>query len=364
MSATTERRVSEPGLEIALRRLGGSIVAPARSDLLHGADGQHGARVPLGGRVRLPWDAVGTGSRRCSTDDPCIPDPVRSSIVIGNPAVYPPLFIVLVCPAGRSLSSAAAAWVWLLFLATTVVGALWILGVRDWRCYVVVLTSPVVLQGLIWGNLTLFLLLPLAVAWRYRDRAVPAGLAVGAAIAAKVFVFPLLAWLLMTRRFRAAAVAAATAGALVLLPWAVIGFDGFTDYPALMRELQDVYAVRSGSLASVFGGGLGISAGTAVVLATAVSVVLVVAAYLFVGVDDGDRRAFALVVAACLLASPIVWSNYGALLFVPVALTWPRLAPAWFFSYLCWLAEFLPSRERSCRSPAAGRPKSPPRSGP
>ena len=188
-------------------------------------------------------------------------------------------------------------------------GALWLLGVRDWRCYVVALTSPVVLQGLIWGNLTLFLLLPVALAWRYRDRAVPAGLAVGAAIAAKVFVFPLLAWLLMTRRFRAAAVAAATAVALVLLPWAVIGFDGFTDYPALMRELQDVYAVRSASLASVFGGGLGVSAGTAVALATAVSLVLVVAAYLFVGVDGGDRRAFALVVAACLLASPIVWSE-------------------------------------------------------
>ena len=260
---------------------------------------------------------------------------------VGNPAVYPPLFIVLSVPLALA-SSATAAWIWLAFLAATVAAALRILGVRDWRCYVVALTSPVVLQGLIWGNLTLFLLLPLALAWRYRDQAVPAGLAVGAAIAAKGFVFPLLAWLLMTRRFRAAAVAAATAAALVVLPWAVIGFDGFTDYPALMRELQDVYAVRSGSLASVFGGGLGVSAGTAVALATVVSVLLVVAAYLFVGVEDGDRRAFALVVAACLLASPIVWSDYGALLFVPVALTWPRLAPAWLFSYLCWLAEFLP----------------------
>jgi hypothetical protein len=42
-------------------------------------------------------------------------------------------------------------------------------------------------------------------------------------------------------------------------------------------------------------------------------------------------------VAACVLASPIVWPNYAALLFVPIAVTWPRLAPAWFFGYVTWL---------------------------
>jgi hypothetical protein len=52
---------------------------------------------------------------------------------------------------------------------------------------------------------------------------------------------------------------------------------------------------------------------------------------------DGDRRSFAIVVAACIQASPIVWPNYAALLFVPIAITWPRLAPAWFFGYAVWL---------------------------
>ena len=47
--------------------------------------------------------------------------------------------------------------------------------------------------------------LPLALAWRYRERARVAGLAVGVAVAAKLFVAPLVVWLLLTRRFRAAA---------------------------------------------------------------------------------------------------------------------------------------------------------------
>ena len=41
------------------------------------------------------------------------------------------------------------------------------------------------------------------------------------------------------------------------------------------------------------------------------------------------------------MASPIAWPNYAALLLVPIAVTWPRLAPAWFFGYAVWLAGLL-----------------------
>jgi hypothetical protein len=57
---------------------------------------------------------------------------------------------------------------------------------------------------------------------------------------------------------------------------------------------------------------------------------------------DGDRRVFALAVAAAVVASPIVWANYAALLFVPIAITWPRIAPAWLLGYPIWLAGLLP----------------------
>lgn len=263
------------------------------------------------------------------------PEPTRETILLGNPAVYPPLFVLLSLPLAL-LPVGVASWLWFALLGASVYAALRILGIRDWRCLVLAVTSPVVVHGLSFGNLTVLLLLPLALAWRWRDRARLAGLAVGVAIAAKLFVWPLLVWLLLTRRFAAAAWALGSAVVLVLAPWALIGFDGLTDYPALLREAQDVYAVRSFSLATVFGA-LGASVPVAVAGAGVVGAgVLGLAAWGARG-DGGDRHVFVLAVAACVVLSPIVWPSYLALLLVPIAISWPRLAPAWFFGYVAWL---------------------------
>jgi Glycosyltransferase family 87 len=156
----------------------------------------------------------------------------------------------------------------------------------------------------------------------------------------------------VTRRFRAAAWAVGSASVLVLGAWALIGFDGLRDYPRLLRVVQDVYAIRSVSLSTV-AGALGAPVWLAVAVAGVAGIVLIGAAARVAGRPDGDRRAFALLVAGCILASPIVWPNYPALLFVPIAITWPRLAPAWFFGYAIWLAAvFSPkpvAREVCCR---------------
>ena len=69
---------------------------------------------------------------------------------------------------------------------------------------------------------------------------------------------------------------------------------------------------------------------------------LLALAWWLVGRPDGHRRSFAVVVVACLVASPVVWPFYAALLFVPIAVTWPRLNVVWFFGYLVALVPFLP----------------------
>jgi hypothetical protein len=171
-----------------------------------------------------------------------------------------------------------------------------------------------------------------------------AGVSLGVAIAAKLFVLPLVAWLLFTRRFKAAAISLASAITLILGPWMLIGFEGFAEYPALLDAVKDVYAPRSGSLTGALASS-GLDITIAVAIASSVAIVGLVAAAIVVRKDNGDRKAFAIVVAACIVASPIVWPNYFALMFVPVAVAWPRLAPAWFFGYACWLVEFLPKRE-------------------
>lgn len=266
---------------------------------------------------------------------PLYPEATRDAIVVGNPAVYPPPAVLATVPLAF-LPVGVASAVWFVLLGACVLVALRLVGVRDWRCHVLALASPVVVHGLYFGNLSIALMLPVALAWRYREQAPTAGIALGAAVAAKLFVWPLVVWLLLTRRFRAAAWAAASSVVLLLCAWAVIGFEGLAEYPALLRAVQDVYAVRSLSLATV-AAALGAPSAATAVSASAAIVFLALAAVL-ARRNDGDRRSFTVLVAACIVATPIVWPNYCALLFVPIAVTWPRLAPVWFFGYLVWFA--------------------------
>jgi glycosyl transferase family 87 len=331
----TERAMSSVGLGRTLRALRDPLLlfaVPVAFALLLAFVG-YGNSWPIGFDFRgTLWEPA----RALLDGMPIYPEPTREAVLVGNPAVYPPLFILASVPLAL-LPVTVAAWIWLCVLGVAMFGSMWILGVRDWRCLVLAVTSPVVVHGLFYGNLTVFLVLPLALAWRYRDKAWIAGVAVGAAVAAKLFVWPLVVWLLLTRRYRAAAWAAGSAALIVLGAWALVGFQGLRDYLTLLRAVQDVYAVRSLSLSTV-AGSLGASVSAAVAVAALAGLACLGLAAWLVRRDDGDRRAFAIVVAACILSSPIVWPNYAALLFVPIAIRWPRLAPAWFFGYAVWLA--------------------------
>jgi hypothetical protein len=50
-----------------------------------------------------------------------------------------------------------------------------------------------------------------------------------------------------------------------------------------------------------------------------------------------EREAMVLAVLLMLVASPLVWSHYFALLLVPLALTRPRFAAVWAAPILIWL---------------------------
>ena len=296
------------------------------------------AFVGYGNSWPIGFDFRGTlwePARALLDGTPIYPEPTREAVVVGNPAVYPPVFILASVPLAL-LPAAAASWLWFFVLAAGVLASMWILGVRDWRCLVLAVTSPVVVHGLFYGNLTVLLVLPLALAWRYRDRAAGRGPRrrrrdgrEAVRLAARRLAAPHAA-------LPRGGLGVGSAAVLVLGAWALIGFEGFRDYPKLLRAVQDVYAVRSVSLSTV-AGALGAPVSAAVAVAAVAGLACLGVAAWLVRRADGDRRAFAVVVAACVLASPIVWPNYAALLFVPIAITWPRLAPAWFFGYAIWL---------------------------
>ena len=242
--------------------------------------------------------------------------------------VYPMPAAALFAPLG-GLPYGAVAAIYTVVALGAVVGALVLLGVRDWRCYGAAFTTPAVTTAVGYGTLTPLLVLAVAVAWRYRRSAWVAGVAVGLAIALKLFLWPLLVWLLLARRGRAAGVAAGTAVVAVVLSWAPIGFADAHAFPTLMRNLATVQAPRGDGLSALVGPGYGLWSFTAVAL-TVIVVTLRSA--------RDERVLLTAAVLLALAASPIVWVHYFALLLPLLAVWSPRLSPAWFVPAAFWLA--------------------------
>jgi hypothetical protein len=248
---------------------------------------------------------------------------------------YPAAAAVLLAPLGM-LGFHTAAAVWSALLIASLLAALWILGVRDWRVLSVVVSSAPVISSVRLGTFTPVLILLLAVAWRWRNRRWWAGAALALAISLKLFVWPVVLWLVATRRYGAAIVSGGLAAVFTLGAWAAIGFDGLRDYPELLRRLSDIVADRGFSLVA-----LGTELGLPHVMATAlpwiVGPALIAAVVLAARDVDRDETAFSLAVVASIAFTPIVWLHYFALLVVPLAVSRPRFAWPWLLMWVFWL---------------------------
>ena len=223
-----------------------------------------------------------------------------------------------------------AVLLWASALVGGIVAALLLCGVRDWRCIALALGSPPVIAGIAYGNASLLLVPALAGVWLWRDRPGRVGAVLGIAIAGKLFVWPLLIWLLLTRRSRGAVAAAAWATVASLVGWAAVGFHNVQHFPGMVRRNASEYLDGGDSVASL-AANLGGSA--SVVLAVAIAaggLALVVAWHR----RADDLACFTWTLTAALLASPLVWTHYYALMLIPLAVATPRLASAWLLPYL------------------------------
>jgi hypothetical protein len=245
----------------------------------------------------------------------------------GGPYPYPPLPALTAVPlTALSLEAAGLLVMAVLVLVALAVPA--VLGVRDWRCYGLLLLWPPVISAIQTGNVTLWFALAAAVAWRFRDRAVPVSASIGVTLAAKFFLWPLVVWLAATRRVASALLACAVGAALLLVSWAAIGFAGVADYPDILRELEDTVGSDSYT-AYIVGLDLGLPSVAARAIWLGVGIA-VLASVLVLGRRGDERTAFILAIAAALALTPIVWLHYFALLLVVVALARPRLGLVWF----------------------------------
>ena len=246
--------------------------------------------------------------------------------------VYPPLLAFAVTPLSV-LPESVATILWALLTALCVVGALWLLGVRDWRCYPVALLWPFNREAIEYGAIGPLLLLVVAACWRYRDNPWGVSTTTGTAVALKLFLWPLALWLAFTGRVRAAALSIVTAIVLVFVPWAAIGFTGLTQYPALLQEVADQQDYRSYSVVALVRS-LGAPAALANALSLACGLALLALALLAArgpgrAGRERDRRSLTFALAAALVLTPVIWPHYLVLLLAPVALARPRLTPLW-----------------------------------
>jgi alpha-1,2-mannosyltransferase len=257
----------------------------------------------------------------------------EAAIASAQAYVYPPSAAVALSPL-TLLSLSTATHVFTGLLAVSFAGAIWIVGVRDWRCYALAGLSYPVLSAILLGTLTPLLALAIAIAWRYRERAPVVGVALGLAIAIKLFLWPALLWLLVMHRARAASWAAGSAAVALLVSWAAVSFHGLAGYSDRLTLLADVWAETSYSPVALVAA-LGAPQALALVLPlTAVGAAGLAAARHRLS----DEAAFLTGLAAALLLTPIVWLHYLALLPVAVALRQPRLGPAWLLPLLYWAA--------------------------
>lgn len=246
------------------------------------------------------------------------------------PFVYPAPAAVAVAPLSV-LPVGAGFVVWLLLSVAAVVIALRLLGVTDWRCYGATLVSAPVLAGFGSGAFSALLALGVAIAWRYRDRAFVAGVAVAAVVVAKLFLWPLGLWLVVTRRYRAAAIAIAGAVASTFGAWALIGFGGLTAYPTVLRRLTGLVGPNSYSLYA-----LARSAGVGAAAAQYLPMVLAVALVASVR-RRSDSAVLIAALAGALIATPILWPHYLVLLVIPLAFASRRFSWVWVVPGLFWL---------------------------
>lgn len=251
------------------------------------------------------------------------PDPAAAITVTAN-AIWPIAAVLPAVPL-TAVSPPAADWIATFFVLACLVGALWTLGIRDWRIYGVTLLWPSVIDAYQTANVTLPLMLLLAIMWRYRDRRASAGIALGVALALKFFLWPVALWLVATGRRGAAAIsmAVAVASLLLLLPWI-----GILDYVRLLRKLGATFDGLSYTPYALL-----VDLGAPSSVARAVTLLLGAAVIALAW----RRRSLGLAVAAALCLSPIVWRHFFAFLAVPLAISRPRFDAAWLLPLGLWV---------------------------
>ncbi len=233
------------------------------------------------------------------------------------------------------LPHVVADWVFTFVCIAAVLGALWTLGVRDWRVYGVTMLWGPVISGYQNANLSLLIVLGTALAWRCRDR--PAvrrtdGRGDGRDQAVRLAIRHLAAGdaPVCGARLRDRGDGGPQPDRL-----GDGGIDQLSRYLRVLGALTRIERSEGFSILS-----LALHHGASVTIAYAIAAVVAAAAAvvcLVNGRRGNDQSSFVWAVGATLLATPVILSHYYALLLVPLAIVRPRVSAIWVIALLLWI---------------------------
>jgi glycosyl transferase family 87 len=248
--------------------------------------------------------------------------------------VYPPHLAFVLTPL-TLLPNDVAAVLALAIVAALLVGTLAALGVRDPLCYLAVFVWAPTWQEFDMASVTAALVLAVALVWKHRDQTWRPAIALGLAVPAKLFLWPLLIWSSATRRVALAVRAIALGIGTTAVLWAALRFQGLADYPSMLRGINADEAGRGYSLVGI-ALSLGLGRVVGEILMLTVGAALLGACIAYARRRD-DRRSFFLALASALCLTPVLWLHYFVFLMVPLAIARPRFSPIWLLPALLWI---------------------------
>jgi alpha-1,2-mannosyltransferase len=234
---------------------------------------------------------------------------------------YPPPFVLAILPFAI-LPGATAAWVWLGLSMLMLGSGIALMPVAGW-----VRWTTLLLAGLSWpvayalklGQVGPLLFLLFSLGWRWLDR--PGVVGLTGALGAIVKIQPgiVLAWAVLTRRWRAVVI-----GGLVLLaavPLATVIAGGpsiWGDYLTLLQNVNDPITTAHNFTPGAVAYQMGVSESTAFILQVASSVAAL-GAVVVAALRLPAGASYLVAVVASQLLSPVLWDHYAMLLLLPVA---------------------------------------------
>jgi hypothetical protein len=265
---------------------------------------------------------------------------VDATYVPGGEGYYhyaPPLGVAMLPFTGLSLADASVVW-WAMHVGalSLAVALMPVSPLIRAIAFAVVAFSLPALKDTVLGNVSLLLLLPLAMAWRWIDRPI-GSLVMALAISVRPSLGLFFLWQLLRGRWRAAAWTAAGGVVLVALTLPFVGLQGYEEYVAVLGNLSLPAAEATenrdlGALLHSLGMGQ-----TGSMLGRVVSIIVAATALLLSLRRDRDV-GYMVVLCGSMLVVPLLWDHYLATLVLPAALLAQRLwRPLILLPLLSWL---------------------------